>query len=83
MTADKLKQYIGLFGGVLGAVLLFLQSIGVKLSHFNNDTIDAFVNVLESLIPFILVAYGVYKNSYIITKNAKEQEKHLEEKGLK
>lgn len=83
MTADKLKQYIGLFGGVLGAVLLFLQSIGLTFTHFNNDTINAFVNVLESLIPFALVAYGVYKNSYIITKKAKKQENELKEKGLK
>lgn len=83
MTADKLKQYIGLFGGVLGAVLLFLQSIGLTFTHFNDDTINAFVNVLESLIPFALVAYGVYKNSYIITKKAKEQENELKKKGMK
>lgn len=83
MTADKLKQYIGLFGGVLGALLLFLQSLGLTFTHFNDDTINAFVNVLESLIPFALVAYGVYKNSYIITKRAKEQENELKEKGLK
>lgn len=83
MTADKLKQYIGLFGGVLGAVLLFLQSIGLTFTHFNDDTINAFVNVLESLIPFILVAYGVYKNSYIITEKAKEQENELKKKGMK
>lgn len=83
MTQDKLKQYIGLFGGVLGALLLFLQSLGVNLAHFNDESINAFVNVLESLIPFILVGYGVYKNSYIITKRAKEQEKELKEKGLK
>lgn len=83
MTADKLKQYIGLFGGVLGAVLLFLQSIGLTFTHFNDDTINAFVNVLESLIPFALVAYGVYKNSYIITKRAKEQENELKKKGMK
>lgn len=83
MTADKLKQYIGLFGGVLGAVLLFLQSIGLTFTHFNDDTINAFVNVLESLIPFALVAYGVYKNTYIVTKRAKKQEIELKEKGLK
>lgn len=83
MTADKLKQYIGLFGGLLGAILLFLQSLGVTFVHFNNDTIDAFVNVMESLVPFILVGYGVWKNSYIITPRAKEQEKQLEKKGLK
>lgn len=83
MTADKLKQYIGLFGGLLGAILLFLQSLGINLAHFNDATINAFVHVLESLVPFILVGYGVYKNSYIITKRAKEQEEHLKEKGLK
>ncbi len=83
MTADKLKQYIGLFGGVLGAVLLFLQSLGLTFTHFNDDTINAFVNVLESLIPFVLVAYGVYKNSYIITKKAKAQENELKKKGMK
>lgn len=81
--SDKLKQYIGLFGGVLGAVLLFLQSIGLTFTHFNDDTINAFVNVLESLIPFILVAYGVYKNTYIVSKKAKKQEIELKEKGLK
>ena len=83
MTADKLKQYIGLFGGVLGAVLLFLQSLGLTFTHFNDDTINAFVNVLESLITFVLVAYGVYKNSYIITKKAKAQENELKKKGMK
>lgn len=83
MTADKLKQYIGLFGGVLGAVLLFLQSLGLTFTHFNNDTINAFVNALESLIPFVLVAYGVYKNSYIITKKAKKQENELKKRGMK
>lgn len=83
MTADKLKQYMGLFGGLLGAILLFLQSLGVTFAHFNNDTIDAFMNVLESLVPFILVGYGVWKNSYIITSRAKEQETQLKKKGLK
>lgn len=83
MTADKLKQYIGFFGGALGAVLLFLQSIGLTFTHFNDDTINAFVNVLESLIPFVLVAYGVYKNTYIVTNKAKIQENELKEKGLK
>ncbi|WP_010305445.1 phage holin [Kurthia senegalensis] len=83
MTQDKLKQYIALFGGLLGAILLFLQSLGINLTHFNDATINAFVHVLEALVPFILVGYGVYKNSYIITRKAKEQEKELKEKGLK
>lgn len=83
MTSEKLKQYIALFGGWLGAVLLFFKSIGITLAHFNNESINAFVGVLEASVPFILVAYGVYKNSYLLSKKAKEQEQHLKEKGLK
>lgn len=79
MNSEKLKQYIALFGGWLGAVLLFLQSVGVSFVHFNNASIDAFVGVLEASIPFILVGYGVYKNSYIITRRAKEHEKVIKE----
>lgn len=83
ITAEKLKQYIGLFGGLLSAVLLFLQTIGINLKWFTDKTIDAFVNALLATVPFILVVYGVWKNSYIITKQARKQEKHLQEKGLK
>ncbi|MGG0666770.1 phage holin [Viridibacillus arvi] len=80
---DKLKQYIALFGGLLSAVLLFLGSLGVDLWWFNDNTIDTFINVLLATVPFILIVYGVYKNSYIITKQAKEQEELLKEMGLK
>lgn len=83
MKADKLKQYIGLFGGLLGAVLLFLQTLGISFVWFTDDSINAFTDVLVKAVPFVLVAYGVYKNSYIITKKAKEQENKLKEKGLK
>lgn len=82
MTTDKLKQYIGLFGGLLGAILLFLQSLGVTFTWFTNDTIDAFVNAALSAVPFILVIYGVWKNNYM-TKKAKEQEELLIKEGLK
>ena len=30
MTADKLKQYIGLFGGMLGALYLALNASGIE-----------------------------------------------------
>lgn len=83
MTTEKLKQYIALFGGWLGAVLLFLKSIGITLAHFNDDSINAFVVVLEASVPFILVAYGIYKNTYVVTRQARYQEKILKEKGLK
>ncbi|PZX07886.1 SPP1 holin [Psychrobacillus insolitus] len=83
MTTDKLKQHIALFGGLLSAVLLFLQTLGVTFTWFTNDSIDAFVNALLAAVPFIWVLYGVYKNTYLVTKEAKEQEKKLIEEGLK
>lgn len=83
MTTDKLKQYIAMFGGLLSAVLLFLQTLGLVFNWFNQDSIDAFINVLLAAVPFIVVMYGVYKNSYIVTKQAKAQEKELKKKGLK
>ncbi|RIJ65546.1 phage holin [Rummeliibacillus sp. POC4] len=83
MTTEKLKQYIGLFGGLLSAVLLFLQSLGITFTWFTDKTIDAFVNALLATVPFVLVVYGVWKNSYIVTKQARGQEKELQKKGLK
>ncbi|MFJ8262731.1 phage holin [Rummeliibacillus sp. NPDC094406] len=83
MTGEKLKQYIGLFGGLLSAILLFLQSLGYTFTWFTDEIIDAFVNALLATVPFVLVIYGVWKNSYIVTKQAREQEQHLIEKGLK
>jgi uncharacterized membrane protein len=83
MSADKLKQHIALFGGLLSAVLLFLQSLGITFTWFTDDSIDTFVNALLATIPFVLVLYGVWKNTYLVTKEAKKQEKKLIEEGLK
>ena len=83
MDADKLKQYIGLFGGLASAVFLFLHTIGIQFTWFNPTSIDAFSGVLVGAIPFVLIVYGVFKNSYIITEKAKTQEKELKRKGLK
>lgn len=83
MNYDKIKQYVALFGGWLSAVLLFLQSLGLEYWWFNEETIGTFTNVLVASIPFVLVVYGIYKNSYIITKEAKEQEEELKKQGLK
>ncbi|WP_397537808.1 phage holin [Rummeliibacillus pycnus] len=83
MTADKLKQCIALFGGMLSAIFLFLQSIGVTFKWFTQESINAFNQVLVTAVPFFFVMYGVWKNSYIVTTKAKEQEKLLKEKGLK
>lgn len=83
MTADKLKQYIALFGGLLSAVLLFLQAVGVELAWFTQSSIDSFVNVLIAAIPFALILYGLYKNTYLLTPKARKQEDELKKRGLK
>ena len=83
MTTDKIKQYIAFLGGALGGVLLFLQSLGIELTHFNNDTISAFTEMLLSFVPLILVGYGIWKNQYIVTNKAKNQEDLLKNRGMK
>ena len=83
MSSDKLKQHIALFGGLLSAILLFLQSLGVSFNWFTDESISAFVDVLIAAVPFVLVVYGVYKNSYIVTQKAREQEDLLKRRGLK
>ncbi|CEG23117.1 hypothetical protein BN1080_02061 [Planococcus massiliensis] len=83
MTADKLKQYIGFIGGALGGILLFLQALGVELAHFNNESINAFTEMLLTFVPLILVGYGVWKNQYLVTKKAKQQEYILKRNGVK
>ncbi len=83
MTKDKLTQYIGLFGGLLSAVLLFLGTLNIEFEWFNTASIDSFTAVLIATIPFALLIYGVYKNSYILTKKAKGQEEALKRQGWK
>lgn len=80
---DKALQYVAMIGGALGGILLFTQSLGYDFNNFNNDTIDAFVNMLESFIPLALVGYGIWKNQYLVSDKAKKQEQELKQKGLK
>ncbi len=80
---DKLKQYVALFGGWLSAVLLFLGTIGVALEWFNQESINAFVIVLTASVPFVIVLCGIWKNTYLVRKRAKEQERVLKQRGLK
>lgn len=80
---DKAKQYVAMIGGALGALLLFFQALGFEITWFNETTIDAFMNFLIAAIPLVLALYGVYKNQYVLTKKAKEQEDALKKQGLK
>ena len=83
MTTDKLKQIIAMVGGFLGAVLLFLQALGVQYEWFTQSTIDSFLGVLIAGVPLAMIFYGIYKNTYLITEKAKEQENELKKRGLK
>ena len=80
---DKLKQIVALFGGFLSALFLFLQSINISFNWFNQESINAFTNVLMAGVPLVIIFYGIYKNTYLVTNKSKEQEKILKEKGLK
>ncbi|MFF2287306.1 phage holin [Peribacillus butanolivorans] len=80
---DKTKQYVAMIGGALGALLLFFQSLGYQVEWFNEDTINSFINFITAIIPLGFALYGVYKNQYLLTKKALEQEKALEKQGLK
>lgn len=83
MNNDKIKQYIAMFGGFLGALYLALNASGISAEWINPEKVDLWLNVLNAGLPFVLVAYGVYKNTYIVTKKAKEQEKTLKENDMK
>lgn len=83
MDTDKIKQFIALIGGFLGALYLALNASGVSAEWINPQKVDLWVNVLNTGIPIALTFYGVYKNTFIIKKKAKVQEAYLKEKGLK
>ncbi|MEX6311510.1 phage holin [Staphylococcus saprophyticus] len=83
MNADKLKQWIGLIGGMLSALYLALKASGIELAVLDPDKLNAWQNFATTLIPFVIAVYGVYKNTFIIKHSAKAQEEYLKEEGLK
>lgn len=80
---DKVKQFIALIGGFLGALYLALQASGISAEFINPQKVDAWINVINTGLPLVLVAYGVWKNTYLVKSKAKEQEQVLKERGLK
>lgn len=80
---DKIKQYVALIGGFLGALYLAFQASGISVEFINPQKVDAWINVINTGLPLVLVAYGVWKNTYLVKSKAKEQEQVLKEKGLK
>ncbi|WP_239740524.1 MULTISPECIES: phage holin [unclassified Mammaliicoccus] len=83
MNSDKLKQYIAMFGGFVGALYLALNASGISAEWINPEKVDLWLNVLNAGLPFVLVAYGVYKNTYLVTTKAKKQEEKLKELDMK
>jgi len=77
MSKEKVKQFVAMIGGFLGALYLALQTTGIEFPWFNVETIDAWMAVLNAGIPLAFVAYGIYKNQYLLTEKAREQEKHM------
>lgn len=80
---DKIKQYVALIGGFLGALYLALQASGISVEFINPQKVDAWINVINMGLPLVLILYGVWKNTYLVKSKAKEQEQVLKEKGLK
>ncbi|WP_368679718.1 phage holin [Staphylococcus pseudoxylosus] len=83
MKKDKLKQFIALIGGFLGALYMALNASGISAEWINPQKVDAWVNVLNTGIPVALTFYGVYKNTFVVTKKAKNQEKTLKDLNIK
>ena len=83
MNSDKFKQYIAMFGGFVGALYLALNASGISAEWINPEKVDLWLNVLNAGLPFVLVAYGVYKNTYLVTTKAKEQEQTLKDLDMK
>lgn len=83
MTNEKVKQFVGMVGGALASLLMFLGTINIKFDWFTTESVDAFVVVLGAMIPLGFAFYGIWKNTYLVTKKAKREEEELKRKGFK
>ncbi|PCF45482.1 PTS mannose transporter subunit IID, partial [Staphylococcus delphini] len=52
---DKVKQFIALTGGFLGALYLALQASGISAEFINPQKVDAWINVINTGLPLALV----------------------------
>lgn len=80
---DNFKQFTALIGGALGALFLFFGTVGVSFEWFTPESIDAFVVLFGAVGALGFSLYGVYKNSYKLTRKARKQDAELKRKGLK
>ncbi|AST92995.1 phage holin, partial [Sutcliffiella cohnii] len=75
------KDVITLLGGFLTALLMFLGTVGITFDWFNEESINAFVLLVSSLVALVVNVYAVWKNTYT-SKNAQLQKKALQAQGL-
>ncbi|MGO1988053.1 MULTISPECIES: phage holin [Mammaliicoccus] len=80
---DKVKQFVAMIGGFIGALYLALNASGVQVEWFNPQKLNAWMNVLNTGIPIVFVLYGIWKNTFILTNRSREQEQFLKQSGKK
>lgn len=80
---DKVKQFVAMIGGFIGALYLALNASGVQVEWFNSQKLNAWMNVLNTGIPIVFVLYGIWKNTFILTNRSREQEQFLKKSGKK
>lgn len=80
---DNIKQFTALIGGVLGSLFLFFGTVGVAFDWFTPESIDAFVVLFGAVGALVFALFGVYKNSYKMSKKARKQDAELKRRGLK
>ncbi|GGI00422.1 MAG TPA: PTS mannose transporter subunit IID [Staphylococcus sp.] len=80
---DKVKQFVAMIGGFIGALYLALNASGVQVEWFNPQKLNAWMNVLNTGIPIVFVLYGIWKNTFILTNRSREQEQFLKKSGKK
>lgn len=80
---DKVKQFIAMIGGFIGALYLALNASGIQVEWLNPQKLNAWMNVLNTGIPIVFVLYGIWKNTFILKNHSREQEKILKQSGKK
>lgn len=78
----ELKDILTLVGAFLSALYLALQSVGIAFDWFNPDAINAWVTALGSFGALIIAAYGIYKNTYVLTKKGRNDRKIIDGAGV-
>ena len=80
---EELKEIATLVSGFLMAVMGFLATLNIKFEWLTEASISAFGTVIVAAGILVVTLYAVYKNTFVLTKRAKEQKETLKQKGLK